>query len=75
MFMATGGDLSEALRATGDAVEIYRRRIAAMPLLLPQLHVVLDLQAQVLDALGRPGDAASVRHWMEANPLPAGSRS
>ncbi|WP_370134994.1 tetratricopeptide repeat protein [Streptacidiphilus sp. EB103A] len=75
VLLATGGDLSGALRAIGDAVESYRRHIAAMPFLLPQLHTVLGLQSQVLDALGRPQDAVVVRNWIEANPLPPDSHN
>ncbi|MCX4631325.1 hypothetical protein [Streptomyces sp. NBC_01443] len=71
MLLAFGGDLSEALSATGDAVECYQAHIAAVPSLLPQLHSVLDLQAELLDALGRPQDAAAVRRWVKENPLPS----
>ncbi|MFB6694610.1 hypothetical protein ACFCX3_29255 [Streptomyces virginiae] len=58
------------MSANGDAVEGYQAHIAAMPSLLPQLHSVLDLQAELLDALGRPRDAAAVRRWLKDNPLP-----
>ncbi|MFG2825766.1 tetratricopeptide repeat protein [Kitasatospora sp. NPDC048365] len=73
LLMARGGDLSEALRATSASVECYRAHIVTTPSLLPRLHAVLNLQAQVLDALGRPQDAATVRRWLEENPLPPGS--
>ncbi|MFG2825765.1 tetratricopeptide repeat-containing serine protease family protein [Kitasatospora sp. NPDC048365] len=75
LLMARGGDLSGALRATGEAVECYRAHIVAMPSLLPRLHAVLNLQVQVLGALARPQDAATVRRWLDENPLPPGSRN
>jgi hypothetical protein len=75
MLLTTGGDLSEALHATGDAVECYRRHVTVMPSLIPQLHTALDLQARLLNALGRPQDAARVRRWLEENPLPPDSHS
>ncbi|MFJ4795145.1 tetratricopeptide repeat protein [Kitasatospora purpeofusca] len=73
--LATGGGLAAALSLTGEAVECYRHHIAEMPFLLPQLHTVLNLQAYVLDDLGRPQDAAMVRRWLAENPLPPGSRN
>jgi hypothetical protein len=38
-----------ALRTTAEAVDLYGKYVAAMPALLPQLHSVLSLQAQLLD--------------------------
>ncbi|MGV9267591.1 tetratricopeptide repeat protein [Kitasatospora sp. NPDC003701] len=73
MILATVGDLTAALRATDEAVESCRPHVATLPALLPGLHRVLDLQATLLDAAGRPQDAATVRHWLEKNPLPPGS--
>ncbi|MEK2491051.1 tetratricopeptide repeat-containing serine protease family protein [Kitasatospora purpeofusca] len=73
--LATGGGLAAALSLTGEAVECYRHHIAEMPFLLPQLHTVLNLQAYVLDDLGRPQDAAMVRRWLAENPLPPGSHN
>ncbi|MFG2819560.1 tetratricopeptide repeat protein [Kitasatospora sp. NPDC048365] len=75
LLMARGGSLPEALHATSAAVECYRAHIAAMPSLLPRLHAVLNLQAPLLNALGRPQDAATVRRWLNENPLPQGSNS
>ncbi|MFG2825763.1 tetratricopeptide repeat protein, partial [Kitasatospora sp. NPDC048365] len=75
LLMARGGNLSEALSATGAAVECYRAHIVAMPSLLPRLHAVLNLQASLLDALGRPQDAATVRRWLNENPVPQESRN
>ncbi|MFD5633682.1 tetratricopeptide repeat protein [Streptomyces sp. NPDC127077] len=73
MLLALGGDLSEALSATGDAVECYQAHIAAMPSLLPLLHSALELQADLLEWLERPQDAAAVRRWLKENPLPPDS--
>nr|WP_281192828.1 tetratricopeptide repeat protein [Streptomyces vietnamensis] len=69
------GDLSGALRVTAEAVELYRRRIVTTPTLLPKLHTVLKLQALVLDKLGRPEDAETVRRWLGEDPLPPGSHN
>jgi tetratricopeptide (TPR) repeat protein len=69
MLLAAAGDLSEALYATEEAIGFYRLHTATMPTLFPQHHAVLDLQAQVLDALGRLTDAETVRRWLRENPL------
>ncbi|EMF56535.1 MULTISPECIES: tetratricopeptide repeat protein [Streptomyces] len=68
----THQDLSEALRVTGEAVEIYRRRVRAVPAqFLPPLRSVLDLQADILLSLGRPQEAGEIRTWLAANdPVP-----
>ncbi|WP_327713284.1 tetratricopeptide repeat protein (plasmid) [Streptomyces sp. NBC_00464] len=63
-------DLSGALRATSEAVEIYRRLIPmrSHPLLfLSPLREVLSLQVEVLIGLGRLQDAQTVRDWLAAN--------
>ncbi|MGW7468802.1 tetratricopeptide repeat protein [Streptomyces xantholiticus] len=60
-------DLSGALRATGEAVEIYRGLAATMPAALAPLYGVLDLQARVLDRLGRDQEAREVRRRLAAN--------
>lgn len=59
VLLATEGDVSEALRATGEAVECSRPRVAAMPFLLQLLHLALGLRVQLLDALWCPQDAAA----------------
>ncbi|MFI8392895.1 tetratricopeptide repeat protein [Streptomyces sp. NPDC085540] len=59
-----------ALEETGEAVAIYRRHIQEDPVLFPQLYGALSLQADVLDALDRPDDAATVRDWLARHPLP-----
>ncbi|WP_405886319.1 tetratricopeptide repeat protein (plasmid) [Streptomyces sp. NBC_01136] len=71
--LAMRGDLSEALRATGEAVELYRCHIARMPSVLPQLRTVLDLQADLLEGLGRAGEAEAVRRWLGESWLPSDS--
>ncbi|MFI1155005.1 tetratricopeptide repeat protein [Streptomyces sp. NPDC020817] len=73
VLLTDGSDLSLALSLTGEAVECYRHHIATMPFLLPQFHMVLDLQAFLLESLGRPQDAAVIRRWLEENPLPPDS--
>ncbi|MFJ4091488.1 tetratricopeptide repeat protein [Kitasatospora sp. NPDC089913] len=67
--LANAGELHAALNATDEAVESCRPHVATMPSLLLGLHQVLDLQAQLLEALGRQQDAATVRRWLEENPL------
>ncbi|MCX5529799.1 tetratricopeptide repeat protein [Streptomyces sp. NBC_00006] len=68
--LSQAGDLSGALRATGEAVELYRSHVATMSSVLPQLHAVLGLQADLLERLGREEEAATVRYWLRENPLP-----
>ncbi|MFF6895820.1 tetratricopeptide repeat protein [Streptomyces microflavus] len=68
--LAAEGDFSVALRATGEAVELYRRHVAAVPPVFPRLHAVLELQADLLEGLGRKKVAEAVRHWLRENPLP-----
>ncbi|WP_367132209.1 MULTISPECIES: tetratricopeptide repeat protein [Streptomyces] len=75
MLTAMEGDPSGALRVTAEAVELYHRHIATTPTLLPGLHAVLELQALLLDELGRPEDAETVRRWLGENPLPPGSHN
>ncbi|MFC1431441.1 tetratricopeptide repeat protein [Streptacidiphilus sp. N1-3] len=75
VLLANENALAEALLATAEAVERYRRQIAAMPFLLSELHLVLGLRAQLLDALGRAQDAVVVRNWIEANPVPPDSHN
>ncbi|MFE9336926.1 hypothetical protein, partial [Streptomyces sp. NPDC007063] len=61
-------DLRGALRATGEAVEIYRRLVTATPArFLSQLRYVLGLQANLLSKLGRPVEARDIRNWLAAN--------
>ncbi|WP_331720545.1 tetratricopeptide repeat protein (plasmid) [Streptomyces sp. NBC_00161] len=73
--MANGGHLTEALSATVEAEKCLRALTAAEPFLLSQLHAVLHLQVQLLDALGHLQDAATVRRWLEENPLPPDSHN
>ncbi|MFE1874975.1 hypothetical protein ACFW9N_29520 [Streptomyces sp. NPDC059496] len=62
-------DLFRALRATSEAVEIYRKLVALAPRRFTQpLRAVIRLQADVLDGLGRIQDAQTVRDWLAANP-------
>ncbi|AOR31088.1 hypothetical protein BFF78_08565 [Streptomyces fodineus] len=75
MVLAEQGGLSAALRATGEAVEFYRRHIAATPFILPQLHAVLGLQADLLDEFGDAKEAQAVRRWLGENPLPPDSHN
>ncbi|MEV6549265.1 tetratricopeptide repeat protein [Streptomyces sp. NPDC051597] len=71
--LAVTGDLSGALRVTGEAVELFRKYLVTMPSLLPRLHDVLGLQAELLEGLWRPKDARKVRRWLRENPLPRDS--
>jgi hypothetical protein len=73
MHQATRGDLLQALRSTGEAVDVYRRYVAAMPLVRPLLHAVLGLQAKLLDSLGHEFEAEEVRRWLRKNSLPSTS--
>ncbi|QTD96411.1 tetratricopeptide repeat protein [Streptomyces cyanogenus] len=75
ILLAEGGDLPAALRLTGEAVDLYRSHIGTMPSVLPQVHAVLGLQADVLEGLGRQGEAEQVRRWIRDNPLPRDSHS
>lgn len=59
VFLAAGGDLTGALHVTGDAMKCYRAHITVIPFLFPRLNNALNLQVRVLDALGRPQDAAT----------------
>ncbi|MFD5369966.1 hypothetical protein [Streptomyces sp. NPDC127103] len=69
VLLNTQQDLSSALRATSEAVEIYRKLIAVMAdQFLSPLRVVLNLQAEVLVSLGRVQDARTVRDWLVAKP-------
>ncbi|MGW4898382.1 tetratricopeptide repeat protein [Kitasatospora sp. NPDC004240] len=62
-------DLSQALRVTGEAVEIYRHLITLAPhQFIGSLRTVLSLQADVLVGLGRFQDAQTVRNWLASNP-------
>ncbi|MET9886483.1 tetratricopeptide repeat protein [Streptomyces sp. NPDC006430] len=70
VFLCMVQDLSGALRATGEAVDIFRGCVATAPVVLPQLHFALGFQADLLDLLGRPQDARQVREWLLANPVP-----
>ncbi|MFF3400428.1 tetratricopeptide repeat protein [Streptomyces sp. NPDC002659] len=67
VLLARGNDLSRALSATGEAVELLRSHVATMPLVVPSLHAVLGLQAEVLDGLGRQREAQELRHWLRQN--------
>ncbi|MFJ8043379.1 tetratricopeptide repeat protein [Kitasatospora sp. NPDC096147] len=69
---ANRGDLTGALHATGEAVEAYRPYVTRLPAALPRLRRTLRLQADLLSGLGREQEAAGVRNWLEANPLPVG---
>ncbi|WP_237492980.1 tetratricopeptide repeat protein [Streptomyces sp. YIM 132580] len=64
-------DLSGALQATSEAVEIYRRLISVRPddlHFLSPLRAVLSLQVRVLLSLGRLQDAQTIRDWLALNP-------
>ncbi|MGW1746947.1 tetratricopeptide repeat protein [Streptomyces sp. NPDC002092] len=69
LLLGLRGDLSEALIASGEAVELYRNHLGATPAVLPQLHTVLGLQADLLSGLGREGHAEEIRRWLRENPL------
>ncbi|WP_369392396.1 tetratricopeptide repeat protein [Streptomyces sp. CG1] len=69
MLLAMSNSPSEALRATGEAVEIFRNHVATVPDVLPKLHAVLGLQAQLLDRLGRSDEAQEVGRWLRDHPL------
>ncbi|MGW0778981.1 tetratricopeptide repeat protein [Streptomyces sp. NPDC002835] len=75
MLLAAEGDLPKALHATGEAVELYRRYVGTLPPAFPRLHAVLDLQAQLLDGVGRQQEAEAVRRWLGENPLPSDSHN
>ncbi|MBV7701030.1 trypsin-like peptidase domain-containing protein [Streptomyces sp. TRM70350] len=62
-------DLPGALGATGEAAEIHRGLVATRPEEFTSLRRVLDIQALVLDGLGRTGEAAVVRAWLAAHPV------
>jgi tetratricopeptide (TPR) repeat protein len=64
------GDLDRALCDTGEAVELYRLYIAAMPFELSHLYLSLSLQADVLDRLGRQEEAEGVRRWLRSHAPP-----
>ncbi|MCX5128517.1 tetratricopeptide repeat protein [Streptomyces sp. NBC_00347] len=64
------GDLAGALRMAAEAAELYRRRIATTPALLPRLRAVWELQASVLDELGRPEEAEAARLRLREGPHP-----
>ncbi|MFF9273349.1 hypothetical protein ACF1AC_36230, partial [Streptomyces rochei] len=74
MLLAARSDLYEALHATGEAVKLYRRHATAPPV-LPRLHAVLGLQADVLERLGFQEEAETVRRWLRENPLPPDSHA
>ncbi|MGD9486300.1 tetratricopeptide repeat protein [Streptomyces sp. TRM70308] len=67
MLLATEGDLPGALLATGEAVELCRSHVAAQPSVLPRLHAVLTVQANILDVLGREQEAQEIRRWLMTN--------
>ncbi|MEV5321701.1 tetratricopeptide repeat protein [Streptomyces sp. NPDC052687] len=67
LLLVAEGDLPEALLATGQAVELYRSHVAAKPSVLPRLHAVLTLQANILDDLGREQEAQEIRRWLMTN--------
>jgi tetratricopeptide (TPR) repeat protein len=75
MLLAAEGDLSAALRATGEAVELYRSHVVTAPSVLPRLHALLGLQADLLEGLGREAEAEAVRRWLRENPLPPDSHN
>ncbi|MER7178028.1 hypothetical protein ABT404_00775 [Streptomyces hyaluromycini] len=61
-------DLSEALRATGETVEIYRKLVqSAQTQFLAPLREVLGLQAELLLRLGHLREAKDIRAWLAAN--------
>jgi tetratricopeptide (TPR) repeat protein len=61
-------DLSGALRDTGEAVEIYRGLVSAVPARFSSpLRSVLGLQADLLVGLGRLREATAIRAWLAAN--------
>ncbi|MFD4344559.1 tetratricopeptide repeat protein [Streptomyces coelicoflavus] len=66
--LAARGNLSEALLATGEAVNRYRSHVGTTPSALRGLHTVLDLQASLLDRLGRKDEARHIRRWLRENP-------
>ncbi|MFI6006414.1 tetratricopeptide repeat protein [Streptomyces sp. NPDC051366] len=71
-----GQQISGALQATNEAVEIYRKLMSARPaqhLILSPLRAVLSLQAEILDGLGRFQEAKAIRVWLAANPEPPDS--
>ncbi|MDT3400017.1 hypothetical protein RKE29_25890, partial [Streptomyces sp. B1866] len=75
LHLGARGDLPGTLRATGEAAELYRCHVAAMPPILLRLHAVLRFRAVVLDALGRGKDAEAIRRWLRENPLPPDSHN
>ncbi|MBH5338370.1 hypothetical protein IHE55_27695 [Streptomyces pactum] len=60
-------DAAGALAATGEAVEICRG-LTPTSAVVGSLRLVLGLQAQVLDALGRGPEAQVVRRWLADHP-------
>ncbi|QNP62007.1 tetratricopeptide repeat-containing serine protease family protein [Streptomyces genisteinicus] len=66
--LAGQGDLPAALSATGESVEAHRgMREGAVA--MDGLHRVLTLQADLLNALGRTGEAETIRRWLAENPV------
>ncbi|MFD4956883.1 tetratricopeptide repeat protein [Streptomyces sp. NPDC058451] len=66
-------DLFGALRATGEAVEIYRKLVTTAAWFLSPLRVVLGLQADLLLGLGHRREAGDIRTWLAANEAVPGS--
>ncbi|MEU9088474.1 tetratricopeptide repeat protein [Streptomyces sp. NPDC048357] len=60
-------DLAGALRATGEAVELYRHLVARPTRFVSQLSAVLHLQAYLLTCRGRFREAREIRSWLGAN--------
>ncbi|WP_331727661.1 tetratricopeptide repeat protein [Streptomyces sp. NBC_01176] len=57
-----GQDLPAALEAVQESAEIFRRLTQALPLAFDdRLRVVLDIQADILDQLGRTEEATRIR--------------
>ncbi|MEU9522805.1 tetratricopeptide repeat protein [Streptomyces sp. NPDC048224] len=73
MLLAAKSDLYEALRATEEGLDLYSRHVATAPPLLPRLHAVMGLQADLLDGLGLQEESETVRRWLRENPLPPDS--
>ncbi|EFL22514.1 TPR domain protein [Streptomyces himastatinicus ATCC 53653] len=75
LLLAARGELPRALRATEEAVELYRRHVETLPSYSPRFHTMLDLQADLLERLGREKEAEAVRRWLRKDLLPPDSHN
>ncbi|MGW0363213.1 tetratricopeptide repeat protein [Streptomyces sp. NPDC003034] len=68
-------DLLGALRVTGEVVEFWRAQVAVTHHVPPELPAMLDLQAKLLDGLGRSHEADEIRVWLGEHGIAPGPHS